>query len=260
MVSESPFGADAVAELYARGRPDHHAKTIQRVAALLPHAPVERAVDIACGTGMSTAALRAIARTVIGIDLVPAMVDVAVRSGGDVYAVAEAERLPFTSHTFDLVNVASAVHWFDQGAFVSEALRVLDRDGVIALTEHFFLGEMEDGESFTSWMRDGYAVRYPTPPRGRHLTVTDEVPSGLRLMGKDGWLDEIEMSHEQLVDYLLTQSNTITAVEAGRENRGEVRRWLATETHQFFEGDGTRVMRFWGSAACYRRDDPTPWH
>src|SRR5215470_398281 len=114
----NPFRADAVAELYARGRPDHHARTMQRVAALLPPAPVERALDIACGTGMSTAALGAIARTVVGIDLVPAMVGVAARSGRASYAVAGAERLPFASRTFDLVTVASAVHWFDQDAFV----------------------------------------------------------------------------------------------------------------------------------------------
>lgn len=248
----NPFVDPETASVYARGRPEHHPRTIQRVRALLSNVRVERALDVACGTGMFTAALASLADDVVGVDVVPAMIEQAAASVAARFTIARAEDLPFAAARFGLVAVASAVHWFDQDRFFSEARRVLDRAGVVVVTEHFFLGEMEGSDAFRSWMRDAYAVRYPAPPRGRHLSVSDEVPRGFDIVGKDGWLDPIVMDHDDFVDYLLTQSNTIAAVDGGRESRPRVRAWLQDQASSFFNGDSERILRFWGTAVCYR--------
>lgn len=248
----NPFGAPETAAVYSRGRPDHHPRTVDRIAALIPRTPVELALDVACGTGSSTAALRRVAVRAVGVDVVPSMVATAAATVGAV-AVAAAERLPFADGRFDLVAVASAVHWFDQQAFFAEALRVLGEDGAVAVTEHFFLGEMEGVAAFGSWARDVYAERYPTPARGRHLSVGDEVPDGVEVIGSDSWPDPIAMGRVQLVDYLLTQSNTVAVVDAGRATREDVRGWLTQQLAPFFADAASRTLHFWGSAVCYRR-------
>lgn len=248
----NPFGAEETAALYARGRPDHHPRTFDRVAALIPRVPVELALDVACGTGMSTAALHRLATRVVAVDVVPAMVASAATLVGAPLAVAAAERLPFGDRRFGLVAIASAVHWFDQETFFGEALRVLEPDGVVAVTEHFFLGEMDGDSAFGSWVRDVYVARYPAPPRGRHLSVGNEVPQGVEIIGKDSWADPIDLGRHQLVDYLLTQSNTVAVVDAGRETRESVRDWLTQQMEPFFGGAAVRTFQFWGNAVCYR--------
>jgi hypothetical protein len=89
---------------------------------------------------------------------------------------------------------------------------VLAASGWLAIYDHYFLGEMEDVPSFRTWARKSFAVRYPTPPRGRHSDATTETPTGFHRLGDHGYVDVAEMTHRGLVDYVLTQSNTTVAV------------------------------------------------
>lgn len=102
---------------------------------------------------------------------------------------------------------------------------------------------MEDVPGFSSWMRESFTTRYPTPPRD-HTAATTETPPGFERFGDDGYLDVVQMTHRGLVDYLLTQSNTTVAVARGRESRASVRSWLSDRTEGFFERNRSRRLRF----------------
>jgi SAM-dependent methyltransferase len=49
------------------------------------------------------------------------------------YSVSAAEKTDFNDHTFDLITVAQALHWFDRDKFYNEARRVLAPDGLLAV-------------------------------------------------------------------------------------------------------------------------------
>ena len=49
------------------------------------------------------------------------------------YRVSSAEQTPFADQSFDLITVATAVHWFDQDQFHREVDRVLKSGGVLAV-------------------------------------------------------------------------------------------------------------------------------
>src|SRR6185369_7699774 len=49
------------------------------------------------------------------------------------YSVSPAEHTPFHDQSFDLITVATAVHWFDQPQFFREVDRVLKPSGVLAI-------------------------------------------------------------------------------------------------------------------------------
>lgn len=52
------FSPHTAADRYSRGRPDFHANTIRHIRDYLQlHKPLAQALDIACGTGLSTKAL-----------------------------------------------------------------------------------------------------------------------------------------------------------------------------------------------------------
>jgi len=94
-----------------------------------------RALDLACGTGLSTAGLLARGLAVTGVDIAPGMLAQARQSvtGDCAFYEARAEALPFADNAFGLVSCAQAFHWFDAVQSFGEIARVLRRGGAVAL-------------------------------------------------------------------------------------------------------------------------------
>ncbi len=248
---DNPFAATDVGVLYARGRPFHHPRSLARIRAIVGDDPLQRALDVACGTGMSTVALAAHAPVVAGIDASPEMLRAARPAEGVCYMLASAERLPFADDTVDAVTCCSGVHWFDQQRFFTELRRVLHHDGWVGLYDHYFLGEMVDVPAFTEWTRAAFET-YPLPDR--NLQVGDPrslTPDGFEKIGDEFFGDDIEMTHDGFADYQLTISNFVAAAERGTP-RTELRAWVLESTAPLFEGATTRVLRFLGSITCLR--------
>ena len=91
----SGYDSERLAAAYAFDRPPIHER-ILRSAHLAGHA--DRALDVGCGAGLSTAALSPLARRVTGLEPIPAMLahrrTVAPRAG---FVIGQAERLPFAA-------------------------------------------------------------------------------------------------------------------------------------------------------------------
>jgi 2-polyprenyl-6-hydroxyphenyl methylase/3-demethylubiquinone-9 3-methyltransferase len=92
-------------------------------------------LDVGCGTGALTAALRRHGINATGMDVVPEFVNIAheLHPSG-VFLVGEAERLPFASDSFTFVTLASVLeHVRDWRLALAEAARVLAPGGVLYL-------------------------------------------------------------------------------------------------------------------------------
>ena len=72
------------------------------------------ALDIGCGTGLSSRAVRERADQVIALDSSLAMLCAAESVAGVSYLAAGAEQIPLHDATVDLATVGAAFHWFDQ--------------------------------------------------------------------------------------------------------------------------------------------------
>jgi len=98
-----------------------------RLAALLP---VDRALDIATGTGFTALALAPRCRAVIGVDLTLGMVREARwlaeqrQVSNLTFCLGDAEALPFQSNAFDVVACRHAAHHF---ADIERSLREMTR-------------------------------------------------------------------------------------------------------------------------------------
>jgi ubiquinone/menaquinone biosynthesis C-methylase UbiE len=251
----NPFAADAVGALYAHGRPYHHPRSLGRVRKLAGADPLDRALDVACGTGMSTVALSEHAAHVVGVDVSPGMLGSSRTAPRVSYALGHAEHLPFPDDLFDAVTVCSGIHWFDQPRFFTETARVLRPGGWLALYDHYFLGEMVDVPEFAAWTV-GAMERYPLPHRNPQVgDPRAETPNGFVEVGEDFFVDDIAMTAEELADYQITISNFVAAAERGTP-REELREWVLTSTAPLFEGHETRVVRFLGSITVLRPEQP----
>ena len=249
----NPFASDIAARLYAEGRPDYSqlvADITRKITGI--ESPVELAVDIGSGTGISTMAIAAMAETVVGIEPLQAMRERAMPADNVSYRSGSAEQLPVEDQSCDLLSVGSALHWFDQERFLAEASRVAKPEAWLVVYDHWFTGRMQDHDGFGQWARDVYLSTYPSPPRDRSWRPPDDL-GDWRHMGWESYDQPVPFSADQLATYLLTQSNLQTVIERGDKTEKQLRSWLMHELAPFFADDPVAVFMFGGFVACHRR-------
>jgi ubiquinone/menaquinone biosynthesis C-methylase UbiE len=223
---------------YALSRPFHQHVVIERIRAFLKITrPVRRALDVGCGTGMSTVALKAIADEVVGLDSSPAMLSHARRARGVRYVNSCAETLPFADETFRLITVSSAFHWLDRKRFLAEAARVLEPRGWLVIYNNAFLARMRENPDFHAAFRAKYPKRFPTPIRyWKPISKSDARPHGLDFRHTEKYENDVAFTPPTLVDYLSSHSNVIAAVEGRGESLAAVRKWILDLVTPFFRG------------------------
>ncbi len=132
-----------------------------------------------------------------------------------------------------------AFHWFDQRRFLAEAARVLATNGELWVYNLFFPGVLVGDASFSSWHRETYLPRFPSP--SRHPDTLEALLPNLPLrFAEDRWLSfEVPFSARGLRNYLTTQSNVEAALRHGASIT-EVDEWLDSELGRFFRAQQER--------------------
>ena len=110
--------------------------TFEKIADL----PADRVLDVACGTGRLLEVLsdRSDFSELVGIDKVPAMLNVARRRLGERATLLEcdAAQLPFDDAGFQLVTCANALHYFPNvDVTLREIRRVISPNGNLVITD-----------------------------------------------------------------------------------------------------------------------------
>ena len=254
MSVSNPFSAPEVAKRYAKGRPYHHRRTVERCLALSRSSSDGLALDVACGTGLSTRALAELGFRVVGVDLTPAMVAVAHQQEGLPFVVAAAETLPVSDGSVAVVTVGSGLHWFDGSRFCAEAVRVLAPGGTLLVYEHAGVAAADD-ERFSAWIGREYLSRYPSPPTPGPWLGAVDAQKGLTKVANESWEDIVAFSHDELVAYLLTQGNVSNRIAAREVSVEEACQWLLTETAQFFVESSKRDFSFLVMADVFVADE-----
>ena len=231
------FDHMTAAKRYAAARPYFHPLVIGMIKSYLNLTdPLEVALDVACGTGRSCVALKEIVKNIVGIDSSSEMIDLATKDDRITYYVAPAEEIPLPDNSFDMITVALAFHWLDRSRFLSEARRLLKSHGYLVIYNNSFSRKMAENPDFEEWVYEVHLKRYPTPPRNRQpFEEEDANREGFDFLDKEHYTNEVNFSRDALVDYILTQTNCIAAVEQGNERIDNVRALLLSDLEPFFK-------------------------
>jgi ubiquinone/menaquinone biosynthesis C-methylase UbiE len=248
------FNLKTASERYSKGRPDFHSNTIKHIKAYLHlDKKLNNALDVACGTGLSTKALLEIATNVYGTDISQEMLNFASSSDKIHYSIASAEQQPFTDNYFDLITVSSGVHWFDIDKFLAEANRLLKSKSWLVIYENHFISEMVGNDNFTTWFPNVYLKKFPSPPRNNAYCWTNEnlIPKNFIFVTEEKFKNSITLNKKQLALYFTTQSNIIAAVEKNETTYGQVENWLDQELASFFDNEDTTQTINYGNWIKY---------
>ncbi len=239
------FAVPAAALRYAASRPGGHAHVLNVMQrALAAELPVNRALDVGCGTGHSTIALVPYARSIVGIDPSSAMLAQAPLHPGIDYRKGYAEALPFRSAEFDLVTVSSAYHWFDHERFLGEAARVLRTGGWLVLYKMGSMGFIDGRPEFESWRREVLRARYPKVARNSEpLTAEVAAQFGFGEVLCETFTHRERHTLDSYVENLMTHSSVIRVVDGGQEPVSTTRAWLHAELAPFFEDAATEFTQ-----------------
>ncbi|MGV9767692.1 class I SAM-dependent methyltransferase [Micromonospora tulbaghiae] len=144
------------------------------------------AIDVGCGTGRALPALRDAVGptgTVLGVDLTPAMIDIArprARAAGAALALADVRRLPLPGRAVDAVFAAGLLmHLPDVDTGLRELARVTRPGGRLVLFHPSGRDDLAAGDGRGAHPGDPLAetpLRLAAHRTGWHLTGYDDLP------------------------------------------------------------------------------------
>lgn len=252
----NPFDSAPAAALYARGRPFYHPLVVARIRRTLRlRAAVPLALDVGCGTGLSTVALAAVAERVVGVDPSPAMLARAMAAPRVEHREASAEALPLPDGACGLVTAASAFHLFEREAFLREAWRVLGPGGWLVLYDNALTGEAQGIPGLREWLRQVYLPAYPPVAGDREpLGPAEATARGFRFEREESYANTARFAAGDLCDYLLAQANCAAALKAGDATAAdELRGRLLGQVAPLFGRRPSATFRFRGAIRYLRR-------
>jgi SAM-dependent methyltransferase len=238
----SVYDSERLAAAYASDRPPIH-EQILRTVRLTRQA--NRALDVGCGAGLSTAALAPLARQVTGLEPIPTMLrhrrTVAPQAR---FVIGEAERLPFAAGSFDLVTAAGSLNYTDLPSALTEIARVLTRDGTFLLYDFSPGRRSASGDELATWFAS-FEQRFPWPPGWEPFDVR-ELPLnayGLRLADYTDVEVRLSMTFDAYLRYMLSETNVDDSIARGACSAEQARDWCRETLEAVFaDGDVTVII------------------
>lgn len=121
---------------YAKHRPQYPDELFAYLSEISPGH--NSAWDCATGNGQAAVSLAKYFARVEATDISAEQIEHHLPHPQVRYSVSPAEHTPFEDESFDLITVATAVHWFDQEKFHREVGRVLKPGGILAVWTYGF--------------------------------------------------------------------------------------------------------------------------
>ena len=211
---------------YAKYRPDYHELVMKQIRRFLQFKhKLPLGLDIACGTGLSSKALGLISEKVIACDGSSHMLHHAIANEHISYFLKDENQLEFDENSFDIISIASGIHWMDTKKIFQTCENLLKPKAWLLIYDHRILHEQT---FLKGWYEDYFLQEYPAPARNK-TEVQTELSEHLAFIKEEKFVHEISFQTESFVQYLCTQSNVINAVLSGKKSYTEIENQLRNE-------------------------------
>ena len=239
------------AESFNRSQAANAPETLAALVELADPRPGERWLEAACGPGVVARALAPRAGFVHGVDLTPAMVELARREAAGLenatFSVGDATALPDLDGAYDGAIARFTLHHVPVPArLVEELARVVRPGGAVVLADHL----LDEDPEAAAWSAEIERLRDPSHWASLPL-------ERLRALGADAGL---ELEREELSPLALELGDWLERGSGTGAARALLERLMAAPPatgRRFTIRDGTVLMTWW--AARFRRPGgPSP--
>lgn len=233
------FDEKRIAEGYLN-RPWLHKKVIERfVSDCEVTSNFRNGLDVGCGAGLSTKALRLICDRVTGTDISEQMIQVCKEEYKDNKAYtfyrAKAEETKEPAEKYDIVTAAGMVNWVDRDLFLENMGHVLQDQGILLIYDFWITDKIQGNDAYTNWYHEEYLKRFPKPSRNENIWKQSELPDYFQIKNQVTYELSYDFSMEQFIDFMMIQSNVNTKIENGEVNEAEARDWFKNSLSPVFE-------------------------
>ncbi len=177
-----------------------------------------------CGTGNGQVA-RELAKhfnTVHATDVSERQIANATPAENIFYKVESAEDTHFPDHTFDLITVAQAIHWFDFDAFYKEAIRVGKRDSVLAVIGYGLMTIDNATDKVIEYFYEDITEPYWDKERIYIDEHYQTIPFPFEEIPSPNFFINVEWNFDQLIGFLSTWSAVQHYIKANNKNPVEL--------------------------------------
>lgn len=252
------FDSRRIAEGYAK-RPWLHKSVMDMLRKDLGLADDHRfknGLDVGCGAGLSTKALRLICDKVTGTDIAEAMIEVCkeqyTAAEGYSFYVSGAEEVTTPSEKYDIVTAAGMVNWVDEKRFLEAMKRVTSGEGLVVIYDFGITDKMAGNPEYTKWYNEEYLKRFPKPPRKENKWGEADMIPGFVIEKQTEYEMEYAFTLDTFVDFMMIQSNVNSKVESGEIAETDAREWMRNSLEPIFENSEKQLV-FCGYSWYLRR-------
>ena len=127
------FDSQRIAEGYAK-RPWLHKEVMKQIKKDCNIIQLKNGLDVGCGAGLSTKALKLLCSRVTGTDISSEMIIMCKKTYKDpsyTFYVSKAEETKIPIIPYEIITAAGVVNWVDKDLFLNNAEKILDNNGLI---------------------------------------------------------------------------------------------------------------------------------
>jgi hypothetical protein len=157
--------------------------------------------------------------------------------------VGNAEALPITPRSVDIVTAAGSLNYADLSLFFPEAVRVLTPDGMLVVYDFSQGRSFRGSPSLDTWFSE-FLCRYPMPLDSGHEVSPESLgscDSGFLLSGHEHFEVGLKLNPDFYLDYVMTETNVSHAVQNGISEQ-QIRAWCADTLAPVFQGSPHEVL------------------
>lgn len=237
-MSNEIFDHKRVAQGY-KNRPFLHRQVVEDFQQDMKGHIFENGLDVGCGAGLSTKALKLICRSVTGTDCSEEMIAVAKELSelepDYKFLTCNAEEIGVIDNKFDIVTAAGVIQWVDRSVFLQELKKILKKDSSLLIYDFWITDKMKDNTSYTAWWNEKYSNEFPRPPRNESVWKDDDLQKDGFYIVTQSQLDmEYEFDLQSFITFMMIQSNVNAKIDSGEKSLEEVRAWFEDSLTKIF--------------------------
>lgn len=229
----------SASDQYALYRPTYPDRFFSYLKTLIPLP--EMAWDCGTGNGQVAVKLASFFETVCATDISDSQMHHAPKRNNIDYSLQAAEKTNFQNHTFDLIIVAQAVHWFDFEKFYSEVNRTAKENALLVVLGYGRLEISPEIDANIDAFHEDTLGQYWDVERRYIDALYQTIPFPFEEIDAPKFTNAYDWTFEHLIGYLNTWSAVKHYIKINNTNPVDV---LAPKLKAAFGTYQTRIVNF----------------